>query len=208
MIEVNQDFVHLHVHTDSSLLDGMCTIPELVKRVKEMGQKAVAVTNHGNMSDAITFYEKCVQNDIKPIIGIEIYLTPNRFDYSQALEEIEVNKKEKKLLSAKAQREYTKPVSTKEYFANLINTDKRYLAFAEYTQTTVNNEIVNDVTYKSRHLILLAKNEAGYKNLVSIATEAQLNGFYKYPRIDYEYLESHSNGIICTSACIFFICIR
>ena len=202
VININQEFVHLHVHTDASLLDGMCTIPELVKRVKEMGQKAVAVTNHGNMSDVIDFYEQCTKNDIKPIIGVEMYLTPNRFDYSEALEAVEANKKEKKNLSAKEQKEYDKPVSTKEYFANLINTDRRYLAFAEYSQETRGNEIVNDVLYKSRHLILLAKNTQGYANLVKIATEAQLNGFYKYPRIDYDFLKNHSNGIICTSACI------
>ena len=167
-----------------------------------MGQKAVAITNHGNMADAIDFYEKCIQNDIKPIIGIETYLTANRFDYPEALKIIEINKKEKKSLKAKEQKEYNKPTTTKEYFANLINTDSNYKAFGDKVQEIKGKEIINTVAYKSRHLILLAKNKTGYRNLVSIATESQLNGFYKYPRIDFDYLKEHSEGLICSSACI------
>ena len=75
------EFVHLHLHSEYSLLDGACRIKELVLRVKELGQKAVAVTDHGNMFAAVEFYNECLAQGIKPIIGCEVYVAPkSRFD--------------------------------------------------------------------------------------------------------------------------------
>ena len=75
------EFVHLHLHSEYSLLDGACRIKELVLRVKELGQKAVAVTDHGNMFAAVEFYNECLAQGIKPIIGCEVYVAPRtRFD--------------------------------------------------------------------------------------------------------------------------------
>lgn len=136
-------FVHLHVHSEYSLLDGACKLDELIEKVKSMGQTAVAVTDHGNMYGAISFYKKAVAAGIKPIIGCEVYVAPgSRFEKSAA---------------------------------------------------------VNGGYY---HLILLCKNNEGYRNLVKLATLASLEGFYKKPRIDFEILEKYHDGLICMSACL------
>ena len=138
-----QKFVHLHVHSEYSLLDGACKLDELIEKVKSMGQTAVAVTDHGNMYGAISFYKKAAAAGIKPIIGCEVYVAlGSRFEKSAA---------------------------------------------------------VNGGYY---HLILLCKNNEGYRNLVKLATLASLEGFYKKPRIDFEILEKYHGGLICLSACL------
>jgi DNA polymerase-3 subunit alpha len=136
-------FVHLHVHSEYSLLDGFSNIKKLVKRVKEMDMPAVAITDHGTMFGVIDFYNAATAEGIKPIIGVEAYLAP-------------------------------RGMKDKDPQA-----DK-----------------------KSAHLLLLAENETGYKNLLQICSAAQLDGFYYYPRIDHEFLEKHAEGLICTSGCL------
>jgi DNA polymerase-3 subunit alpha len=136
-------FVHLHVHTEYSLLDGYSNIKKLVKRAKEMDMPALAITDHGTMFGVIEFYHAAKEAGIKPIIGVEAYL------------------------AARTMKEH----DPKE--------DR-----------------------KSSHLLLLAENETGYQNLLQIASAAQLDGFYYYPRIDKEFLASHTGGLICTSGCM------
>ncbi|MGD0877872.1 MAG: DNA polymerase III subunit alpha [Anaerolineales bacterium] len=136
-------FAHLHVHTEYSLLDGFSNIKKLVKRAKEMDMPAMAITDHGTMFGVIEFYHASKEAGIKPIIGLEAYL------------------------SARTMKEH----DAKE--------DRR-----------------------SSHLLLLAQNETGYKNLLQIASTAQLEGFYYYPRIDKDYLSKHTEGLICTSGCM------
>ena len=136
-------FAHLHVHTEYSLLDGFSNIKKLVKRAKEMDMPALAITDHGTMFGVIEFYHACKDAGIKPIIGLEAYL------------------------SARTMKEH----DAKE--------DRR-----------------------SSHLLLLAQNETGYKNLLQIASAAQLEGFYYYPRIDKDFLAKHAEGLICTSGCM------
>jgi DNA polymerase-3 subunit alpha len=138
------DFVHLHVHTDYSLLDGAAKIGPLVARAKELGMKALAITDHGNMCGVINFAKACKEAEIKPIIGCEFY-------------------------AAGGSR--TKKSGTEE--------GNRYY-----------------------HLILLAKNEQGYKNLVQLTSRSYTEGFYYKPRIDTELLELYHEGLICLSACI------
>lgn len=136
-------FVHLHVHSHYSLLDGMSKIDELVARAKEEGAPALALTDHGVMYGAIEFYQKCKKAGIKPIIGVEAYLAPgSRFD------------------------------------KNTRSDEKNY------------------------HLVLLAKNEIGYKNLIKLTSIAHLEGYYYKPRIDWEVLSENCQGIIAMSACI------
>lgn len=137
------DFVHLHVHTEYSLLDGAIRINELVKKVKENSMSAVAITDHGNMFGAINFYKECMSNGIKPIIGMEAYV------------------------------------------AKRSHTDK---------EAKIDNE--------PNHLILLAKNNIGYKNLVKLSSISYTEGFYYKPRIDKELLKKYHEGLICLSACI------
>ncbi|MCD4796902.1 MAG: DNA polymerase III subunit alpha [Candidatus Cloacimonetes bacterium] len=135
-------FVHLHNHTQYSLLDGACRVDKMIAMAKQYGMPAVAMTDHGNMFGAIDFYTKARKEGIKPIIGIETYIINNELD---------------------------KPESKK---------DKRY------------------------HLVLLAKNLTGYKNLMKLSSRAFLKGFYYKPRISKTLLQEYSDGLICLSACI------
>jgi len=136
-------FVHLHLHTGYSLLDGLCRIDDVIAKAKSFDMPAVAITDHGSLYGAFKFYTKAVEVGIKPIIGVEAYKAKNsRFD--------------KQANTARDQN----------------------------------------------HLVLLAKNLAGYKNLLKIITIAHLEGFYYKPRVDFEVLEKHSEGIIALSACL------
>ncbi len=139
------DFTHLHLHTNYSMLDGAIRIPELMKRVKELNMSSVAITDHGNMYGVIDFYKEAVKQGVKPIIGSEFYVAPNR-------------KKEVEM-----------------------------------------EEISDGGNY---HLILLAKNEIGYKNLIKLSSISFVDGFYRKPRIDYDVLEKYSDGLICLTACL------
>ena len=148
-----QEFVHLHVHTQYSLLDGQTNIKKLVDKAIADGMKGVAVTDHGNMMGIKEFKNYCDKvNDklaeegkhFKPIIGCEVYVAPRR----------------------KEQR------------------DSKELDGANY------------------HLILLAKNEKGYHNLIKIVSRAWMDGFYSHPRTDKYDLEKYHEGIICCSACL------
>src|SRR5512143_3449272 len=136
-------FVHLHVHSEYSLLDGFSNIKKLIQRAKEMDMPAVALTDHGTMFGVIDFYKAATAAGIKPIIGLEAYLAARTMKERDPQE------------------------------------DK-----------------------KSTHLLLLAQNETGYKNLLHLASTAQLEGFYYYPRIDHDVLSQHAEGLICTSGCM------
>ena len=140
------DFVHLHNHTDYSILDGAITVDKLIERARELGMNAVAITDHGNMFGAVEFYQKAKSAGIKPIVGQEFYMAPG----------------------SRFQKEFAKD----------------------------NNE------EKNYHLVLLAENEEGYKNLLSLSSAGYTEGFYYKPRIDMEILEKRSKGLICSSACI------
>lgn len=137
------DFVHLHVHTEYSLLDGLSKIPLLVSKVKALKMKACAITDHGVMYGVVPFYLECRKQGIKPIIGCEIYL------------------------------------------AHKSHWEKE-----------------SRITNKPYHLILLAKNLIGYKNLMKIVSKAHLEGFYYKPRADFELLEQYHQGLIASSACL------
>lgn len=135
-----KDFVHLHVHTEFSLLDGIARINKLVDITKERGYSAVAITDHGNMYGTLQFFEECIKAGIKPIIGCEFYIC-NDLHRKQGKDDI-------------------------------------------------------------GHIILLAKNDEGYHNLMKLNEIAFCEGFYYKPRIDYETLKAHSEGVICLSACL------
>ena len=139
----NNNFVHLHVHTEYSLLDGANRIDELIDRTKELGMDSIAITDHGVMYGVIDFYKTAKSKGIKPIIGCEAYVSPgSRFDKQ------------------------------------------------------------NGRTDKSMHIILLAKNNVGYKNLMKLVSIGFMEGFYYKPRIDMEVLEKYSEGLIVLSGCL------
>jgi DNA polymerase-3 subunit alpha len=137
-------FVHLHVHSQYSLLDGACKIGDMVKRAKELDQPALAITDHGCLFGAIDFYSKAVAAGVKPIVGIEAYMAA----------------------------------------------DSR------------KNRTATGVKDGGYHLLLLAQNHVGYRNLLKLGSIAYTEGFYYKPRIDKEVLAQFSEGLVCTSACL------
>ena len=137
------DFVHLHIHSEFSLLDGANRIKDLPVRAKELGMNAIAITDHGVMYGAIDFYKACKKEGVKPIIGCEVYIAPRS-------------------------RHDKEP-----------NVDNKY-----------------------NHLILLAKDNQGYKNLSKLVSIGFTEGYYYKPRIDLEVLEQYHEGLICLSACL------
>lgn len=143
MTDQNLDFVHLHVHTQYSLLDGAIRIDALLKRCGDFNMHSVAITDHGTMFGALEFYEKALSSKIKPIIGCECYVAPR----------------------------------------------------------TLNDKTPEDNRALS-HLILLAENEEGYKNLCKLCSIAHLSGFYYKPRIDKQVLKENAGGLIALSSCL------
>jgi DNA polymerase-3 subunit alpha len=137
------DFVHLHNHSEYSLLDGLQKMKEMVSYAKSLGMKALAITDHGNLYGAIKFYQACHASGIKPIIGCEVYVAKRNLHDKEA------------------------------------GVDKDY-----------------------NHLILLAENEKGYKNLMKIVSISWLEGYYYKPRVDLSLLEKYHDGLICLSACV------
>ena len=142
---VRSGFVHLHNHTDFSLLDGAAQIPAYIGKCREYGMDAIAITDHGNMYGALKFYKACKAAGIKPIIGSEFYMNP-------------ADRKDQSPFSEGRNHNY--------------------------------------------HLILLAMNDRGYHHLMELTTLANTQGFYYKPRIDDEILASHSEDLICLSACL------
>src|ERR1044072_2463868 len=140
------DFVHLHLHTEYSLLDGACRLDRLVDKAHELKFPALAITDHGAMHGVIDFYKAAREKGIKPIIGCEVYVAPG-------------SRLEKKTGSGGGGGGYN-------------------------------------------HLVLLAKDEIGYKNLVKLTTAAHLEGYYYKPRIDKEILAAHKDGLIALSGCL------
>ena len=136
-------FVHLHVHTQYSILDGAAGIKPLISRAKELGMPAIAITDHGNMFGAKLFHQEATKNGIKPLIGCEVYVARrSRFDKSERIDR------------------------------------------------------------GGAHLILIAKNIDGYKNLIKLVSYSWTEGYFYKPRIDKELLKQYKEGLICCSACL------
>jgi DNA polymerase-3 subunit alpha len=139
------EFVHLHGHSEYSLLDGGCHIKEIPVQAAEYGMSALAVTDHGNLFGAVAHYNACQKAEIKPIIGCEVYVAiESRFSRGPA----------------------------------------------------------RGITSGSNHMVLLAQNDVGYKNLTKLVSKGYTEGYYYNPRIDKELLRQHADGLICLSACI------
>jgi DNA polymerase-3 subunit alpha len=142
-IQQTPAFVHLHVHTEYSLLDGASRITNLIAKAKQAGMPAVAITDHGVMYGVVDFYKEAKKQGIKPIIGCEVYVAPR----------------------------------------------------SRLEKTAVEGE-------SYYHLVLLAENQTGYRNLLELVSRGHLEGFYYKPRIDRDLLREYSEGLICLSACI------
>ncbi len=140
----HSDFVHLHLHTEYSLLDSACRLGDIMQKAQALKMPAVAMTDHGNLYGAVEFYKEAQKHGIKPIIGCEVYVAPG-------------DRREKKATSARD---------------------------------------------AASHLVLLAKDQTGYQNLIKLVSEAHLTGFYYKPRIDKELLAQHAQGLIGLTACL------
>ncbi len=136
------EFTHLHLHTDYSLLDGACDVEKLVQRVSSIGQKSVAITDHGNIYGAVHFFDAAKKHGVQPILGCELYIC-QKDDHRAEPQGDDYN-----------------------------------------------------------HLLVLAENEEGYRNLVRITSEASLHGFYRKPRVSKKYLAEHAKGLIGFSGCL------
>lgn len=134
------DFVHLHLHTEYSLLDGAAKVEDLVKHMKDNGIDTCAITDHGNMYASLYFAEECVKRGLNYIIGCELYVTDDMYDHRFGT--------------------------------------------------------------KTEHIVLLAKNKIGYKNIVKLDSMSYIDGFYGKPRTDYKSIKEHHEGVICLSACL------
>ncbi len=137
-------FVHLHVHSHYSLLDGGSTVKALVSQAKSLGMTSLALTDHGNLFGAIDFYQTAAREGVKPILGMEAYISP----------------------------------------------------------TTRHDRSMGNIQTSSYHMILLAMNQTGWRNLIKLSSRAYLEGFYYRPRVDRELLSEFSDGLICTTACL------
>jgi DNA polymerase-3 subunit alpha len=136
------EFTHLHLHTDYSLLDGACDVDKLVDRVASIGQKSVAMTDHGNIYGAVHFFDAAKKKGVKPILGCELYICK--------------------------EEDHRAPASGEKY----------------------------------NHLLVLAENEEGYRNLIRITSEASLHGFYRKPRVSKAFLAQHAQGLVGFSGCL------
>ncbi|MBI4227437.1 MAG: DNA polymerase III subunit alpha, partial [Candidatus Omnitrophica bacterium] len=143
-MKAHSDFVHLHVHSQYSLLDGACRLDGLIAQAQRHKMPALAITDHGNLFGAIEFYQACLKGGIKPILGVETYVAPgSRFEKS--------------------------------------------------------NQGISDASY---HLLLLARDEHGYRNLIKLVSLAYLEGFYYRPRVDKELLAQYGQGLMALSGCL------
>jgi len=139
------DFVHLHTHSEYSLLDGLGRVKNLVSEAKRLGHTALAITDHGVMHGAVEFFRACKDADIRPIIGVETYQTV-----------------------------WGRPMGGRD----------------------------SQFDKENYHLLLLAQNMDGYRNLLKITSQSNLNGYYYKPRVDHDFLSKHAAGIVCTTGCL------
>ncbi|NJN81222.1 MAG: PHP domain-containing protein [Caldilineaceae bacterium] len=142
---MSDDFVHLHTHSEYSLLDGLGRIKDLVKETKRLGQPALALTDHGAMHGAIEFFRACKGAEIRPIIGVEAYQTV-----------------------------WGRPMGGRD----------------------------GQFDKENYHLLLMAQNMTGYRNLLKIASHSQLDGYYYKPRVDHDFLAAHAEGLISSTGCL------
>jgi len=165
-------FTHLHNHSQYSLLDGATRIKDLARRVREIGQNSIAITDHGNIFGAVEFYKSCTKEGVKPVLGCELYVAfGNRFmgrkdktDKDDAFKYPKLEKEDSIIIPG----------------CGISKTPKKF----------------------NYHLTALAINQTGYHNLCKLSSRAYKEGFYYVPRVDWEVLREHSEGIVILSGCL------
>jgi len=229
-----EQFVHLHLHTDYSLLDGCATPETYAEAAKEMGQTAIAVTDHGDMGASFRFWDACRNRGLKPIIGCEVYVNANRHlhpinktlqrriekaleqatqhertVYAEELAQLIEEAGQDDAQDCEAQARNLSKQSTRKLLSDsgideMDFTRFQHLKEMQKAGATASEEDAGEIDYrtKDKHLVLLAKNEVGFRNLSTIVSEAHMNGFYRKPRTTPEIIGQHSEGLICLSACL------
>jgi len=217
-----KDFIHLHLHSDFSLKDGICKPNQYAKKAIEIGMPALAMTDHGSAGAHPSFFMYCRSNNLKPIVGVEAYLQNDREKvaiYSDELDEID---KKVKILKTALKHEKVQ----KAFFNNNIEFLRQILEDNELTyekaitldfdellekydiklkQLQIKEKQISELAdklRKSQHIVLLAKNSVGCKNVIKIVSDAARNGFYYKPRTSLNFIAENKDGLIVTSACL------
>jgi len=217
-----KDFVHLHLHSDFSLKDGIGKPNQYAKKALEIGMSALAITDHGSIGAHPSFFMYCRSVNLKPIVGVEMYMQNRRSEveeYDRTIDEL--NKKIKILKQFIKRKSASRQVF--ESYADIIRQildmpsaefeDINTLDFSEVKEKI--NEIIKhrqieekeysknrDILKKNQHIILIAKNEIGRKNITKIVSDAARNGFYYKPRTALDFIVENKSGIIVTTACL------
>lgn len=217
-----KDFVHLHLHSDFSLKDGIGKPTQYAKKAIEIGMPAVAITDHGSIGAHPSFFMYCRSNNLKPIVGVEAYMQNRRKEVKSLEDQLKDIDAEIKIL--KSSIRYKKPnkktiESHLKYFKLAMNqpditfeqiAEMDYNEVKEYIRDRLfdlekqSDEMSKDREHlrKNEHILLLAKNETGRKHITKVVSNAARDGFYYKPRTAFDFLEEHKEGIIVSSACL------
>lgn len=214
-------FTHLHLHTPWSLLDGFCRIDDMIELAKEYGMDAIGVSDHGNCHSHVEFYKKCKEAGIKPILGCEAYITSHRSwkrpeftqvvytqrklrsEYEMALDG--AVPLDSSMMSEKERQYYLKKLQRSHFpeEASMTLEDLMHRAGLYYSGIPSDKiQRLFELRPKIAHLLLIAKNNEGYRNLLELTSRAHLEGFYFKPRSDYELIKKYGKGIIATTSCL------
>lgn len=191
-MNLNNNYIHTHVHTVYSLLDGACKIDDLIKRVKELGMKAVAITDHNHLGGVPKFVKECRKNNVKPLIGLEGYYTPDTNILSLPVEQRNEMAKKAALEAGAINEEDIETIAKGNKKAKKTDKDRIKAIIKEYAYNP-----------KQYHILFLAMNQIGWNNIIKIQSESAEKCTYNGRFLcDNEILSKYNEGVICTSACI------
>ncbi|MFA5732930.1 MAG: PHP domain-containing protein [Acidithiobacillus sp.] len=220
----NKNFVHLHVHTSFSIKDGVAGIDDYIKKCEEYQMPAVAITDHGSIGGFPKFYVSTRESSIKPIFGVEVYVQNERDKLESVINDVskfhekvkEIQKlvntkkftkvqwdKNPKILMKAFQIDNIDSNMIKECNKNIQNGKRRLKKIQEiYQQKYKETTEIRDRLRRNTHLILLAKNKEGFRNIIKICNDASVNGFYYKPRTSIDFISKNKDGLIVSSACL------
>jgi intein/homing endonuclease len=195
------NYTPLHVHSDYSIKDSIAKVPDLVKKAKSLGMESICLSDHGSISGWIKLYESCKKENIKSILGIEAYIVDDHnliHRINKKLEELKVDAKDFMPLFAWAEsNENNNTIKEEnnewsELFGNEIDPNYKIQKLEKLKESRT----------KNNHILLIAKNQTGYKNILKLSSIAWTEGFYYKPRVDLKLLEKYKEGLIVCSACL------
>lgn len=217
-----KDFIHLHLHSDFSLKDGIGKPTQYAKKSIEIGMPAVAITDHGSIGAHPSFFMYCRSNNLKPIVGVEAYMQDRRKEVKLFEEKIDIVEAEIKVLKSSLRHKKASKISVENNFSIYQTALKKPNITAEEIFEMDYNEVkefaedrLTDLQQKAelmtkereklkynQHILLLAKTETGRRHITKIVSNAAREGFYYKPRTSFDFIEEHKEGIIVSSACL------